>query len=178
MHAFDPTVTPEHVKGVFKKNHELMEVPERFQFKQLGVGATDGPVTFFESRNKNIKSKTAVSLKSLKLKYKDTGIQAVILRLKTIMCMLGHKWIDILKMDVEGVEMDICASPDFVDMQIPADQILIEFHERMLEDGNSRKMACIRNLRQKGYREVHASSNRQEIAFARMSSSGRILKPD
>lgn len=177
VYAFDPTIDTVKVKANFKL-HNKDEIPDRFKFMQLGLSGTDGVVTFFQSRNPKIQSKTAVALGDLKVNYRDGGFQAAVLRFRTFLCMNEHRWIDVLKMDVEGVEMDVCLSEDFRTKPIPADQILIEFHERMMKDGASRKAECIKVLKGKGYKVVHMSANRQEIAFARMGKFSTVRNPD
>ena len=48
----------------------------------------------------------------------------------------GHKFIDILKMDIEGSEFVVFDSLDF--KKIEFGQILVEFHERFLENGKKK----------------------------------------
>lgn len=163
------------MKSTFLKYHGRLEIPQEFIFKQLGLAATDGVVTFFQSRNPKIGSKTAVNLSDLKVNYRDGGFQAAVLQLKTFTCMFDKKWIQVLKMDVEGVELDVCLSEAFIEWKLPFDQILIEFHERMMVGGSSRKKKCISVLKSKGYEIVHMSKNKQEIAFARMLPESKVL---
>eukprot|EP00271_Cylindrocystis_brebissonii_P006905 TRINITY_DN1980_c0_g1_i1.p1 TRINITY_DN1980_c0_g1~~TRINITY_DN1980_c0_g1_i1.p1 ORF type:complete len:460 (-),score=60.75 TRINITY_DN1980_c0_g1_i1:865-2244(-) len=168
VYGFDPTITEDHVKSVFNTKHAKQEIPTSFHFRQLGLGSFDGAVTFAQSRNAKIESKTAVALSELKANYRTGGTQAAILRFQTFMCMLEHEWVDVLKMDVEGVEFDICLSADFRSKVIRADQILIEFHERLVRDGNTKKAQCEELLKEKGYRLVYQSKSKQEMAFARI----------
>jgi len=50
------------------------------------------------------------------------------MKLSTIMCMLGHDWIDLIKLDIDGTEINVIE-----DLQksgnIPTSQILIDFND-------------------------------------------------
>eukprot|EP00897_Mesotaenium_endlicherianum_P002812 jgi/Mesen1/2559/ME000162S01683 len=171
--GFDPTVTPERVAELFRDNHARAAPLPGFAFQQLGLGAADGSVSFLRSRNPRVQSMTALGAGEITANYKESGFQAAVLRLRTFMCMHGHAWVDVLKMDVEGVEMDVCGGEggDWArpHLDIPADQVLIEFHERMLRDGIKKKGKCVRTLLAKGFRLVYTSPNKQELTFARMA---------
>lgn len=181
VYGFDPTVTPEKVRALFREHHGR-EQPPGFDFKQLGLGASDGVAAFLRSRNPKIQSMTALGAGDVTANYKDSGFQAAVLRLRTFLCMHGHAWLDVLKMDVEGVEMDVCAPGDGAAGDyfgpggaLPADQVLIEFHERMIKGGNARKGACIRALKAQGFVLVHISPNKQELSFARMAKGAEVV---
>eukprot|EP00475_Leptophrys_vorax_P004481 TRINITY_DN12687_c0_g1_i1.p2 TRINITY_DN12687_c0_g1~~TRINITY_DN12687_c0_g1_i1.p2 ORF type:complete len:105 (+),score=16.51 TRINITY_DN12687_c0_g1_i1:23-316(+) len=95
---------------------------------------------------------------------------APVLRLPSFMCTLGHGFVDVLKMDVEGVEFDVCDAWLRTKKHLPFGQILIEFHDRMVKDAKARKGACLRALARNGFKEVYVSENMQEAAYARMSA--------
>ena len=176
VHAFDPTINITKVERVFKGRHGK-SVPEQFVFREIGIGAVDGVATFLQHKNQNVKSKTAVPMEELTGRYEDGGSQAAVLRLKTLMCMNSHSWMDVLKMDVEGLELDICESHDFTRVKIPTNQLLIEFHERSMRGSAERKRACLANFKQNGFSIVHVSNSKQEYALARMSVGFKLLDP-
>ncbi|CAI5964765.1 unnamed protein product [Closterium sp. NIES-65] len=121
--GFDPTVTPDHVSSLFKNNHER-DQPSAFQFCQVGIGAVDGIITFFSPKNPRLKSMTAVKHEELSKRYESRGMPAPVMRLPTFMCSNGHGFIDVLKIDVEGVEFDICDEWLRMDTPLPVGQVL------------------------------------------------------
>eukprot|EP00271_Cylindrocystis_brebissonii_P019335 TRINITY_DN5847_c0_g1_i1.p1 TRINITY_DN5847_c0_g1~~TRINITY_DN5847_c0_g1_i1.p1 ORF type:complete len:483 (+),score=100.18 TRINITY_DN5847_c0_g1_i1:1387-2835(+) len=165
--GFDPTKSEEWIRNLFVTNHNKADIPPEFHFHRIGLGAKDGTVVFLKSTNKNIDSKTAVQVDELTKKYVESGIEASVLRLKTIMCSNDHKHIDVLKMDVEGLEFDVCLSSEFREALLMVDQVLIEFHQRMVKDGYGRREECIGVMKEKGYRLVYESSSKQETVFMR-----------
>jgi FkbM family methyltransferase len=54
-------------------------------------------------------------------------------RLQTIFQSLGHKHVDVLKMDIEGSEYEVI--DDLCDLHLRIDQVLVEFHHRFERDG-------------------------------------------
>ena len=73
--------------------------------------------SFVKQDNVNEKQKVKVEMKS----WKD------------ILNSLGHKKIDIVKMDIEGAEYHVLES--ILESPVLINQILIEFHDRMFDDG-------------------------------------------
>ncbi|GJP76713.1 hypothetical protein CLOP_g7179 [Closterium sp. NIES-67] len=170
--GFDPTVPPERVQAMFKDHHNR-DQPSAFQFRQLGLAGTDGIVTFFHSKNPRVQSMTAVKPEKLSGRFEAQGMPAPVLRLPTFMCGNGHGFVDVLKMDVEGVEFDVCDAWLRMRSPLPFGQILIEFHDRMVTDAKARKGACLRALARNGFVEVYVSENFQEATYARMAKKGR-----
>ncbi|CAI7927841.1 unnamed protein product [Closterium sp. NIES-54] len=154
--GFDPTVTPDHVSSLFKNNHER-DQPSTFQFCQVGIGAVDGIITFFSPKNPRLKSMTAVKHEELSKRYESQGMPAPVMRLPTFMCTNGHGFIDVLKIDVEGVEFDICDEWLRMDTPLPVGQVLLEFHDRLLKDGKLRRKACLEVMAREGFTEVFVS---------------------
>ncbi|CAI5461344.1 unnamed protein product [Closterium sp. Yama58-4] len=169
--GFDPTVPPERVQAMFKDHHNR-DQPAAFQFRQLGLAGTDGIVTFFHSKNPRVQSMTAVKPEKLAGRFESQGMPAPVLRLPTFMCANGHGFVDVLKMDVEGVEFDVCDAWLRMRSPLPFGQILIEFHDRMVTDAKARKGACLRALQRNGFVEVYVSDNFQEATYARMAPKG------
>ncbi|CAI7840777.1 unnamed protein product [Closterium sp. NIES-53] len=167
--GFDPTVTPDHVSSLFKNNHER-DQPSTFQFCQVGIGAVDGIITFFSPKNPRLKSMTAVKHEELSKRYESQGMPAPVMRLPTFMCTNGHGFIDVLKIDVEGVEFDICDEWLRMDTPLPVGQVLLEFHDRLLKDGKLRRKACLEVMAREGFTEVFVSRSMEEATYARMAS--------
>eukprot|EP00884_Botryococcus_braunii_P008595 jgi/Botrbrau1/17737/Bobra.0127s0002.1 len=103
IHVFDPTLGPEAKATV--------EALPRTHFHEYGLGGREGLV----------KSSAQLTMGRL------TGDFAI-KRLGTIMQELGHTWVDVLKVDIEGSEWDfledILAQPG----PVPFTQLQIEFH--------------------------------------------------
>ncbi|GJP32808.1 hypothetical protein CLOM_g17412 [Closterium sp. NIES-68] len=173
--GFDPTVTPEDVSSLFQSNHDR-DQPSTFQFCQVGIGPVNGVITFFRPKNPRIKSMTAVSHEQLSGRYERQGMPAPVLRLPTFMCTNGHGFIDVLKVDVEGVEFDICDDWLRMGTPLPVGQVLLEFHDRLLRDGKVRKRACYEAMAREGFTEVYVSRNKEEVTFARLAIVGNISK--
>lgn len=164
---------------MFLNNHGRAQQPPEFQFRQLGLSAEDGVLAFHKSSNSRVQSQTAVSLSLVKANYRrDKELLSPVLRLGTFMCAMSHATLDVLKMDVEGVEFSVCLSPAFRTLLPRITQVLIEFHERMIKGGADDKAACFRVLEEEGFRVAHVSQNKQEISFARLAPGAPIYPPE
>ena len=106
IHIFDPTLTFEQRKNVDNLLHDI-------HFHDIGLGSENG-----ELRIKNRKSLWTQKTKSI---YK-------VQTLGSMMSNLGHTWIDVLKIDIEGGEWDIFKKLFESPQIIPATQIQIELH--------------------------------------------------
>jgi hypothetical protein len=103
--------------------------------------------SFVSQNNVNEKQKVTVEMKSL----------------ADIMTMLGHRRIEILKMDIEGAEYQVLA--DILNANVSIDQILIEFHDRFFEDGIERTKQAISDLQRAGFEIFGVSDSLEEISF-------------
>ncbi len=88
--------------------------------------------------------------------------------IKDIVYELGHKQIDVLKMDIEGSEYNVIDS--IVNSEIPVNQILIEFHDRFFENGIEKTRQAIIQLKQHGYEIFAFSDSFEEISFINKKS--------
>ena len=83
------------------------------------------------------------------------------------MPQLGHERIDVLKMDIEGAEYDVL--PDILSSGLVVDQILVEFHHRLVVDGAAKTQDAVRLLRAHGYAPFAVSPGAEEVSFIRVS---------
>jgi hypothetical protein len=79
------------------------------------------------------------------------------------MAELGHQYIDVLKMDIEGSEYDVIAS--ILNSNIKVGQLLVEFHHRFFNDGFQRNKSAIKLLQSKGYVLFAISESGEELSF-------------
>lgn len=153
VHAFDPT--PRSIAWIQQQN-----LPTELVFHPFGVGAVDGTCKFCPPRNPQHVSHSLV--------LRDTPwptIDVPIYRLSTICRMLGHRRIDLLKMDIEGAEYEVIG--DLLNSGIHASQLLIEFHHRWPEIGCAKTREIVRRLNQAGYQIFHVSPGGDEYSFQR-----------
>jgi hypothetical protein len=76
---------------------------------------------------------------------------------------LGHKRIDVLKMDIEGAEYQTIES--ILASKIEIDQVLVEFHERFFPDGREKTMNILAMLEKGGFQIFGVSDSFEEISF-------------
>ena len=152
VHGFDPT--PSSIKWI-----NLYTTPDKFIFHDYGIDTVNGVKTFFLPKNEDFVSASIYQTNKLKTK----GIKVKMQNLETICSELKHNSIDVLKMDIEGSEYDII--PYLLNMNLPIDQLLIEFHHRFFEDGFSKMKEVLTMLKNNGYKIFGVSDSMQEISF-------------
>ena len=86
-------------------------------------------------------------------------------RLVSIMRMLGHRRIDVLKLDVEGSEFETI--PDLIDSAIEVDQLLIEIHYQFHSRSFRMGLDLIQQLKAYGMECFHISQRGFEFSFVR-----------
>jgi FkbM family methyltransferase len=151
VHAFDPT--PRSIQWV-----QSQALPEEFVFHAYGAAGFDGTCRFLPPSDPTHVSHTILTRQS-----PWPAIEVPVYRLSTIMKMLGHSQIDLLKMDIEGAEYDVLA--DLLACKIRPQQILVEFHHRWPEVGSEKTRTAIQALNRAGYRIFHVSASGEEYSF-------------
>lgn len=89
-------------------------------------------------------------------------------RLESMMSLLGHDKIDLLKMDIEGAEYAVI--PDILNSSPPAggaEQLLVEFHHRFPGKGVKEPFPASKPLGKAGLRSFHISENGEDWGFGR-----------
>jgi len=160
VHGFDPS--PRSIKWV--EEHSLTE---KFHFHPYGLASRDGTITFLEPAEANIHSLQISDLAN----GGDSGSKTHLLpvhRVSTILQMLGHNTIDILKMDIEGAEYEVIE--DIINSAVPVSQLLIEFHHRFANIGTGKTRKAISRLNEAGYRIFNVSASGEEISFIKVDS--------
>lgn len=147
--ALDPT--PESLNWL-----DSQTLPENLMVIPIGVAGYNGKANIFPPENPNYVSHSIFSNEGNPLKVDVKNVF-------TIMNKLGHKHVDILKLDIEGAEYEVIDS--LVESQTVIPQLLIEFHHKH-EYGNLNKTKeSIIKLFNEGYRIAHVSPRGVEYTF-------------
>ena len=123
-----------------------------------GISDTDGDAKFYLPDNNSCGTASAD-----KQGGAETYIIVPMKTLRTIAGELGHKYIDLLKLDIEGTEFDVV--PDILKSDIQVGQFCIEVHNRFFSDGDLRIKALISRMNEAGYYVVSVSPNYEELTF-------------
>jgi FkbM family methyltransferase len=162
--GFDPT--PRSIQWI---NSQREKLSPRFNFFEYGISDRSGPVEFHLPKNSGHVSGSVVSQNNVS----DTNlIQVEMKSLNDIVTGLGHKRIDVLKMDIEGAEYRVLES--ILSAAIPIDQIVVEFHDRFFEDGRLKSINAVNRLREHGYEIFGISDSFEEVSFIRKSVLAKI----
>ncbi len=153
VHAFDPT--PRSIEWIQKQI-----IPSEFHFYSIGIADFDGVATFHPPANP---SHVSYSLMGGLTDGVSQPVQAPVRRLRSLMTELGHSYIDLLKMDIEGSEYGVIEN--LLDEHIPVRQILVEFHHRFSSGGVEKTRKAIGSLNQAGYRIFFVSDLGEEYSF-------------
>lgn len=152
VYAFDPT--PKSINWV-----KSQDVPKEFSLHEYGIAGYDGIARFNPPENPDHVSCTMLDRPSTA----DRAIEVKVYRLNTIMNMLGHSRIDVLKMDIEGAEYSVIE--DLVSLDSDIRQVLIEFHHRFENVGEMATRRAINLLNRKGYKIFDICNNGEEYSF-------------
>jgi Methyltransferase FkbM domain len=83
--------------------------------------------------------------------------------------LLGHSHVDVLKMDIEGIEYDVLEG--ILNSKVKPNQLLIEFHDRFFPDGTLKTKRAIDALKSHGYGLFGVSDSLEELSFIQSHSS-------
>lgn len=154
VHAFDPNP---HALAWVKRQ----ETPPGFVLHPYGVADFDGIAPLFPPDDAVPDSFTMLDHM---FETESTG-PAPVYRLTTIMDSLGHTGIDLLKIDIEGMEYRVIR--DLLADDVPVRQIVVEFHHRLSGLGFAKTRTAIRALQAHGFKIFHVSVNGWEYSFRR-----------
>ena len=152
--AFDPT--PKSINFISKQN-----LPELFTFFNYGITeAKSGVFSFYLPANPKGVSGSLVESDAVST---HNSIDVEMKSFDDIVKELGHKHIDVIKIDIEGSEYAVLEK--ILESDVTVDQLLIEFHDRLFDQDNYRSKEIVEKLNNKGY-EVFATSNTyEEVSF-------------
>jgi len=149
--GFDPT--PKSINWINSQN-----LPLKFHFLDFGISNKSGFVDFYLPKNPEYVSGSIIIRNEL--------YEKIIVQMKSfndIISELGHKHIDVLKMDIEGSEYEVI--DDILNAPVLIGQILIEFHDRFVENGKMKTQLAIKKLKNHGYEIFSISETLDEISF-------------
>jgi len=151
--CFDPT--PKSINWMKRQ-----ELPEGLHFFEFGIGTKSGLYDFYLPNNPENVSSSAVIQNNIDFTRKIT---VKMKSLADICNELGHKHIDILKIDIEGAEYDVIEN--ILSTNISITQLLVEFHDRLVENGITKGKQIIKKLISYNYGIFAVSDSFEEISF-------------
>jgi FkbM family methyltransferase len=154
VHAFDPT--PASIAWVSQQS-----LPPQFVFHDCGISNFDGELDFFPPRHAGSTHYSQEPRGGLF--FRAAPVAGRVERLSTIMQRLGHRRIDVLKLDVEGAEFE--AIPDLVASGVEVDQLLVEIHYQFRSRSFSMAMDLIDRLKNYGLHCRYVSPRGYEFSF-------------
>ena len=152
LHAFDPT--PRSVDWIGEQS-----LPNGFHFHPVGLCGFDGLKEFRVPRRDHQFNYSSVGSEV----GSGEKINCLVKRLANLQAELAHDAIDVLKMDIEGGEMQ--SLPDILANSPLPGQLLVEFHYNYPEIPYDRFLDLIGQLRKAGYRIFHISERGYEFSF-------------
>lgn len=151
VYAFDPT--PRSLKWLKEQ-----KTPKNLKIYSWGIADYNGKEEFVLPSQENF-----VSFRKSEHDISDNKIKLPVYQLSTIMKKLGHKKIDILKMDIEGFEYEVIE--DILKSKLDIKQILVEFHHRFPGFNKKDTENAIEKLDNSGYKIFHISDIGLEYSF-------------
>jgi FkbM family methyltransferase len=154
VHAFDPT--PKSIEWVKRQ-----DVPPALVLHEFGLADYDGLASFAPPEDPDHVSHTVLERQNAS----GPSIEVEVKRLDTVMAMLGHDRVDVLKMDIEGAEYGVI--DHLVQKHDLPQQVLLEFHHHLDGVPLSRTERAISQLNDVGYRIFHVSDTGRELSLIR-----------
>jgi FkbM family methyltransferase len=154
IQGFDPT--PRAIAFVNQLNHPSITL------HPYGVAAETGEVTFYMPDNPNHVSGSEIKANHVG----EKTIQVNMLSLEDAMTRIGRDELDLLKIDIEGSEYKLLASPDFERYAPRIKLICIEFHHRWANFGPKATISAVETLNKLGFDCCwSASTTNEEFLF-------------
>lgn len=163
VHGFDPT--PNSANWLSRQ-----EAPPGFHFHPWAITASDGTIAL-APRIKSDGSRSSDMFTVVEeAGAAEQAINVPAYCLQSAMTKLGHRSIDVLKMDIEGAEYGVLSS--LLRTSIRPVQLLVEFHHRFPGIGKQSTIDAIRDLRNAGYEIFHIAATGREMSFIRLHGGG------
>ncbi|MCM1216990.1 MAG: FkbM family methyltransferase [Lachnospiraceae bacterium] len=140
VYLFDPS--PEVVEEMKKQS-----LPEMMKFYAFGLSDEDTEKVFHKPRyGQNYSEYYAIFTSAEEIRVRTY-------RLSSLMEMMGHTHLDLLKMDIEGSEFKVI--PDILKAGISIGQICLETHSRLFPDSVEKARGIKEMLNSHGYMMIH-----------------------
>ncbi len=151
--AFDPT--PKSIDFINKENND------KIHFYPIGLSDKNETEIFYMPVNEDFVSCSVI-------KHEGVGRKEISVEMRTLkslmeLCNVDH--IDILKMDIEGSEFKVI--PDILSCGIKCKQLLVELHERFLEQPKKAFYDIMNTITSAGYELAYVSGSAEEFSFIR-----------
>ncbi len=130
VYAFDPT--PYCVEWIAKQN-----LPNNLQFFPWAAAGSDGHFYLYPRIKKRGKKSSVMYTFHQQGDEENQGVKVRALSLNSMLPELGHKKIDVLKMDIEGAEYEVVHC--ILKSEIRPKMLLIEFHHRFKGIGKEKR---------------------------------------
>jgi len=151
--AFDPT--PKSIEWIKKQ-----DLPKNYQFFPYGIGVNSTEEKMYLPKNMKHVSGSIYQSDHLSM---ENVINVQMKSFYDIIKENGHKYIDIIKMDIEGSEFSVIENLNF--NEVICGQIVIEFHERFFNNGDKLLTKTINILKDNGYYCFAISGSCEEYSF-------------
>jgi FkbM family methyltransferase len=155
--AFDPT--PTSISWLSRQR-----VPDAFRFLPYAISDYDGTARFFPHDDPDFVAHSLIARKTPGAQPVEVQVRTV----PTLMAELGHRYIDLLKMDIEGAEYAVIEN--LLSQKVEVHQLLVEFHHLdRYTPGMSpaRTKDAIQKLNRAGFKAFHITPSGQEYSFIR-----------
>lgn len=159
IHAFDPT--PFTLQWL-----STQSPPAGFHFHPWAISGHDGLLTLYPRVKKDGTMSKTMYTQVPEESSRGHGLNVPVLTIASAMDRLGHRHIDLLKMDIEGAEYEVIDT-----LPAPPGQLLVEFHHRFPGIGIQKTVRAIDRLRKEAYRIMAVSESGSEVSFLRMPCS-------
>jgi FkbM family methyltransferase len=157
VYGFDPT--PKSIEWISAQN-----CPPNFKFFPFGIATKSGEVEFYLPQRSEYVSGSILQNQNVDVNRK---IKVPMKSFDDIVKVFHHSKIDVLKMDIEGAEYEVL--PEILKSSVQIDQILLEFHHRMMPNGKALTMQAIQLLKNYGYEIFGISDTHEEVSFMKTS---------
>jgi FkbM family methyltransferase len=153
IYMFDPT--PKAKIFIEKQN-----LPEQFRFYEMALSTKDSEMEMFLPKNKNYVSGSLLLNKNVDV---SDFVKVKCVKISTIYSLIGTKYLDLLKIDIEGSEYEVLNN--MLDENIFPKQICVEFHNRFFKDGDQKFKNILEQLLGKKYKLMGISKTGEEYLF-------------
>lgn len=167
IYAFDPT--PKAIQYVRQSRLNQLD---NFHFYEWGISDKDGTGQFHLPKEELYVPETLVGCSNVEeisgsvIPHNGVQYEAIdveLKTLKTIMNLLDHHQIDLLKMDIEGAEFSVI--DEILDSGVFFRQLCLEIHNRFFRNGYALLGKMIKRLNKSGYYIASVAPDFLEVTF-------------